>query len=358
MPENPPPGLFGIKYSNRNFTKEDSWGKNQFNATFPASLSAFLEAQGFENVYLKLNASQKVYQSSISTTDLYQARPESEKIFYSFESPYIPFQQLVTGDCPRIDLVTMSREDDSCLRGIEIKLTALPDNSTYKLTDDKYSCELVVRPDTIVYLACSIAMCFRGKPEDLSTLIGNGSDLIEEWEEGEEIFSSLQKISDAINRIILSILEAEAPLIMQPIWKTIGKSPKLADNCLDVFVWSNLAFTQLFLDIVKKQLVKPRSISRQMRTVVWLFKMLYDFSQDGQIDHRIIIDGMSLNTKNDKAFSVNGRGTYPYMKGDILTKPRITKNQIKEIIIGGGQKLLSPERRFDAIIFNSPNLFK
>ena len=32
-------------------------------------------------------------------------------------------------------------------------------------------------------------------------------------------------------------------------------------------------------------------------------------------------------------------------------------NEIKNIILGGGQNLLSPERRFDAIIVNSPDLF-
>ena len=41
-----------------------------------------------------------------------------------------------------------------------------------------------------------------------------------------------------------------------------------------------------------------------------------------------------------------------------LTKPRIRKDEIKKIILGGGQNLLSPERRFDAIIYNSPDLFK
>lgn len=46
------------------------------------------------------------------------------------------------------------------------------------------------------------------------------------------------------------------------------------------------------------------------------------------------------------------------MRCDNLTKPRITKDEIKEIILGGGQNLLSPERRFDAIIYNSPELFK
>jgi hypothetical protein len=40
-----------------------------------------------------------------------------------------------------------------------------------------------------------------------------------------------------------------------------------------------------------------------------------------------------------------------------LTKPRINKAAIKDIILGGGENLLSPERRFDAIIYNSPELF-
>lgn len=144
---------------------------------------------------------------------------------------------------------------------------------------------------------------------------------------------------------------------MQPSWKTEGKNPILAANCLDVFVWSNLAFTQLFLDVARKEITAERKITRQVRTAIWLFKMLYDFSLDGQINHRTVIDGLSYDTKNDKAFAVSGRVTHPYMAGEILTTPRITKSQIKEIILGGGQNLLSPERRFDAIIFNSPDLF-
>ena len=46
-----------------------------------------------------------------------------------------------------------------------------------------------------------------------------------------------------------------------------------------------------------------------------------------------------------------------YMKSEILKQPRIKKSEIKEIILGGGQNLLSPERRFDAIVYNSPDLF-
>lgn len=352
------PGLFGIYHSNRNFAEKDSWGKNQFNSAFPTALAAFLESQGFENIYLMLDESLQIYHSYISTTHLYGASPISRDIFYSFESQYLPFQQLVIGDFPRVDLITLSRVDQSCLKALEIKLTALPDNSTCNLTEDKFGCELVIRPDTIVYLACSIAASFQSDFTTLVRLIGDGFDAIEDWKEGVNILSSVSRMSNALDRIILSILDQQKPLVMQPIWKTQGKSPKLAHHCLDVFVWSDLAFTQLFLNVARGEISKLRTVTRQVRTVVWLFKMLYDFSLNGQINHRRIIDELSYDTKNDKAFAVNGKVTHPYMRSDFLTQPRINKNQIREIIIGGGQNLLSPERRFDAIIFNSPDLFE
>jgi hypothetical protein len=85
--------------------------------------------------------------------------------------------------------------------------------------------------------------------------------------------------------------------------------------------------------------------------------MLLDFCKNGRINHSKIIDELSFNTKNDKAFAVSGKVSQPFMASPQLTKPRITKDEIKNIILGGGHLLLSPERRFDAIIYNSPDLF-
>jgi len=85
--------------------------------------------------------------------------------------------------------------------------------------------------------------------------------------------------------------------------------------------------------------------------------MLIEISINGRFDHETIIDSLSYNTKNDKAFASAGNVTNRFMACDRLARPIITKSQIKDIILGGGQNLLSPERRFDAIIYNSPELF-
>lgn len=117
-----------------------------------------------------------------------------------------------------------------------------------------------------------------------------------------------------------------------------------------------MAFVRLFAKVAKAE-ARENKITRQLRTLIWLFKMLYDFSRDRQVNHARTIDALSFNTKNDKAFALSGRVTRPFMQSEILRQPRVTKDEIKDIILGGGQNLLSPERRFDAIIFNSPDLF-
>jgi HindVP restriction endonuclease len=353
------PGLFGIKYSNRDFTQADTWGKNQFNSSFPIGLTNFLASKKLDNIFLYLDKELKVKHKKISTTQLYGIEPNSDDLFFSFESPYTPFQQLVIGNLPRVDVVTHKRSDGQCLRPIEVKLTALPDNTTCHLSEQDYGCEIVVRPDTIVYLACSIVINFKGYEKELATLIGNKFDKIKDWTDGVSVWTYITDMIAVLDRIILSILDKQEPLLMQPIWKTNGKSPVLSDNCLDVFIWSNFAFTQLFVDVARGELsTGTNRITRQVRTIIWLFKMLFDFAKRGQINHHKIIDELSYNTKNDKAFAVSGRITHSYMACAELLKPRVEKEEIKKIILGDGQNLLSPERRFDAIIHNSPELFK
>lgn len=46
------PGLFGQKYSSRDYRYEESWGKNQFNSSFPASLVAYMSSKNISPVFI------------------------------------------------------------------------------------------------------------------------------------------------------------------------------------------------------------------------------------------------------------------------------------------------------------------
>lgn len=348
------PGLFGIKYSNRDYTQAEAWGKNQFNSSFPAALACRLHSKGLEAIYIEADGQLSTKIGHIGIDEVFGIDPASEQLYFAFESPFLPYQQYIVGNIPRNDLVIMRRETGTCLSSLEIKLTALPDNSTCQLTEDFYGTELVIRPDTIIYLACSIIEKFTNREELREALDQVGSH-IEDWTQASHVIPYLAQMREVIRMIAEQKQENQKPIIMQPIWKTDEKSPRLTQNCLDVFVWSDFGMLTLFMPEADEA---PTSISRHTRSMVWLFKMLYDYSRLGRFNGAQIIDELSYNTKNDKAFSSIGRRTQPLMTCPELIHPRIVKDDIRNIILGGGQNLLSPERRFDAIIYNSPDLFE
>ena len=109
------PGLFGITHSNRDFTAKGSWGKNQFNSSFPAALTAFMHSKGLDCKYLRLSKKLKVEHGFLKTEKFFGLRPTSKDLFYAFETQYSPYQQLVVGTLPRVDLVTQSRKSGNCL---------------------------------------------------------------------------------------------------------------------------------------------------------------------------------------------------------------------------------------------------
>lgn len=353
-------GLFGIENCNRDLSSEKSWGKNQFNNNFPVALINYMESIDLEPVYLKINNDKEVIHSYISVTDLFNKHNvSSSSLYFSFETGFSPYQRFAIGEVPRADLCIMElgkdNNQDKNLTALEIKLTALPDNSTYDLSEDAYSCEIVIRPTTIVYLAFSIAEMWIDNEERLIEIFQNSQVNISDWQDGNEVLKEMPQIISVLDQIILENISAQSPLIIQPVWKTLGKSPKLADDCLDVFIWSNLAFTRLFIDSCSTE---TNTINRLHRSAVWLYHMLEQYAFNKNINYKNIIDTYTYNTKNDKAFSLVGKRTYKYLKCDELKNPRVGIEKIQNIILGGGEKFLSPERRFDAAIVSAPGLFE
>lgn len=350
MPVDEMPSMFGLNKTNRDFTKKESWGKNQFNSSFPASLCCYLASASIEANYLSIQKG-AFTPATIPIEDVFGIPANSNDLYFAFEAQHTPFQKYVIGTLPRTDLVIQKESTGECLSGLEVKLTALPDNTTCTQNDGAYGSEIVVRPDTIVYLACSIAMSLN---KEINSYIPKIS--INDWSDASEVLENITVIVEAIEKISLALEKKQSPFLLQPIWKTKGKSPILAEQCLDIFVWSNAGFSN-FISKIANSSSTANKITRQTRTAIWLFKMLKDITDNGKFDHEEIIDSLSYNTKNDKAFASAGNVTNQYMSCTRLEKPIIKKSEIKNIILGGGQNMLSPERRFDAIIYNSPELF-
>ncbi|WP_254173743.1 HindVP family restriction endonuclease [Planktothrix pseudagardhii] len=354
-------GLFGLERgrSNRDFSKEGSWGKNKFNNAFPVSLSCYMARRGLKLVYLKLDTNTQIKHEKIDVSSIFGLDPFASELFFSFETDFTPYRTIVTGKFPRTDLVTLNKSTKSaCWQSLEVKLTALPDNSTYKLPETQYGCEIVVRPTTIIYLALGIAYKLKDSPELLLDYLDPTSiRRLSTWWDVDNVISYILDLANDLDRILISVLDLQEPFVLQPVWKTIGRTAKLHENCLDIFVWSDFAFTRLFFNAAREALGKKQEIDRYGRSIIWLSRMLLDFALEGRIPHADIIKTLAYNAQTDKAFALNGANTNRYMACTELTSPRIKKDEIKNIVLGGGQNFLSPERRFDAALLSNPELF-
>jgi hypothetical protein len=161
------PGLFGLEFTNRDFTKSKYWGKNQFNSSFPASLACYMHSIGINPVYLSLDLDRSVRHSKISLENLFGLPPLTDRLHFAFETVFSPYATYAKGTVPRADLVTI-------------------------------------------------------------------------------------------------------------------------DRSFDLFVWSDFGFTRLFTKTAR--LENAKGITRNARSVVWLYKMLSDFAANGAIDFKGIID--------------------------------------------------------------------
>jgi len=117
----------------------------------------------------------------------------------------------------------------------------------------------------------------------------------------------------------------------------------------DPYYWGKNQFNSSF----------PVALACYMRAcVIPLVYVTYRDELGTTINEIDVADGMTYDNQNDKEFSISGSKSRLLMACERLVRPAITKSEIRNIVLGGGQKYLSPERRFDAIIYYSNDLFE
>jgi len=171
-----------------------------------------------------------------------------------------------------------------------------------------------------------------------------------DWGNPYEINAKRTKILDAIDDFEYNWFSKQKPLLMQPIWKTQGKSPLLAENAFDIFIWSDFAFTRLFLDSSRIS-DESDNVTRPMRSSARLARFLYEVSTNGKPRLAEIYRQITFNLQTDKEFAVSGKISRRYINSPRRIKPAIKSNELNNIILNGGEHKLSPERRFDQTIY-------
>lgn len=339
----PDAALYGVVQSNRNFKDPFYWGKNQFNSSFPIALCCYMRDCGKSAVGIRLCENLDTEIAEMSFDEVFGTTLPNEKIYFRFESVYEPFKTFVEDSLEKIDVVIIDPEKNTEIRPLEIKLTTLPDDGTSSFAEDKYGSEIVVRSPTMRYVALSMIANNADKLSEIKAIFNKSCKCVDNWENVAEMKSRQKEIFSALKKFLSEFCHAQKPILIQPIWKTIGKQPQLAENCIDVFVWTDFAITRLILDSLDDD--EPGKITRPQRSAIRLARFLYEASRGDSVFQKPIYDGMTYDTLNDKEFSCPGRKTNAYMSCDRLSKPIVKKSEIKKIVLGSPPFCMTPHEK-------------
>lgn len=339
-------GLFGIYNSNRSDDKH--WGKNCFNSSFPTSLACYMLTQNINAVYIRLDANQKIVCDKVPIQNVFNCKhKDPRKLFFSFESIYEPYQAFSFDTIDCIDLV-VKESNGAYLAPLEVKLTVLPTDATSSKPETEWGCELVVRSATTSYCALGMFNAIHKHASEVREIFETACSSIQSWDNDYEMSHKTPQLTHCIDIFQKKYYRNQKPLLMQTIWKTQGKTPSLAEQAFDIVVWSDYAFSRLFLDSSYQTLNK---MSRPMRATARLARCLWELSKSGKIRLKDIYRQMAFDNQTDKEFAINGQRWRQYVNGERITKPILPSSVVKEILDSDSFKKLSPERRFDQTLY-------
>lgn len=342
-------GLYGIEHSNRSSDKH--WGKNCFNSSFPAAMASYMMEHDIPAVYINLaenGGKLEVVSSEISIREVFNCGDKhASDLEFSFETIYEPYQKFSLDEIDGIDLVIKGLSG-AYLSPLEVKLTVLPDNTTYLKSEDNWGSEVVVRSATTSYCALGMYDAVREEAKEVREIFEEACSSIQMWDNDFEMTHKMPNLCASIDAFQYKYYRRQKPLLMQTLWKTQGKSPILADNAFDIIVWSDYAFSRLFID---SSYEKASTMSRPMRATARLARCLWELSKSGKIRVVDIYRQMAFGNQTDKEFSIPGNKWKQYVKSPRTAKPILEKEIVSKIIERGYIERLSPERRFDQTLY-------
>lgn len=305
----------------------------------------------FPAIYIKLDETgdtPKVVASVIPFKEVFRCDVNStDNLEFNFESVFKPYQTYSFDNIDGIDLVVKDT-NGNFLAPLEVKLTVLPTDQTSRLSESKWGCELVIRSATTSYCALGMFDAIKDKASEIREIFESACSSIQMWDNNFEMTHKTPELCACIDSFQKRFANYQKPLLMQTVWKTQGKSPLLADNAFDIVVWSDYAFSRLFIDGSYKV---TENMSRPMRATARLARCLWELSKSGKIRVRDIYRQMAFGNQTDKEFAIGGSLWRKYVTSERILSPLLPKEIVNEIIEPQYIEKLSPERRFDQTLY-------
>lgn len=347
------PKLYGIERSNR--YPDALWKRDNFQSSFAVALTNYMRDRGMPLNYVTTDEHLRCRVTQIPVDAVYGCGREwNRELCFDFDTAPDPDVVGARG-LPPVDLqVRGSRgESTSCLG---VMVSVVPDASTKNSSPESAGPEMTLRTPSIAACAASIARGCRSYSDEALDILDPVCSGVSDWSRWDGVSDAIVPMVNAMNILERRFTHLQRPLVLHVLWRTDGNSPRLADEALDVFVWSDHSLSRLFMDRdIVSSAVGP---NRPQRCTAKLVRAVHSILSGEDPCVGDMMDSMGYGIPNDRELMVNGRCTNRYLQSRRLTHPAVGCEEICNLVSPGAEDMLVPERRLDSSLYFAMSAMK
>ena len=340
------PRLYGIRRSNMRPSRQ--LAREMFPTTFSAALMNYMGDRGLPLNYIRIDPVCRTEVSEIPLEEVYGCPPgDIPDTEFCFRSVYDPFTGMAR-NVPESDLVL--RDDRGMpLSRTDIRMTVVPDSYTRDLPHDLMAPE--VNMTTRHLVLCSLSMAESLDPVSDEALEILRSDIPDDldWSDWSQVGEVVETVVNNLDRLESTFHEFQRPAQVQTIWRADGDSPRMAEDAMDAFVWSDMALSRLFLDSGTRP--KDGSCTRPLRASVRLYLILETVLEGSYPDLDAVIGMTRYGLLEGRECIMGGVRARSIMGCDSLVRPRVTAAEAVCLGAVGFEDAIMPERRIELSVY-------
>ena len=345
------PRFYGIRDSN--LDPAELWDTENFPRTFTVALVNRMGDLGLP-VNLIRRGTDACFVDGIEVGDLYGC-PVNQipRLRFDFDTVYGPFAEIASG-VPESSLVVADQRGIP-LRRLDVQTSVIPDASTSGLPDDLSGAEVTVRTPTLVNCALSMASSLTSRREEALSVLTSDIPPDVDWSSPEEAVANTEAVVTALDILESEMRGLQSPFLLQSVWRSEPDGPFLDENAMDAFVWTDFAFTRLFLDSGRR--TRDGRVTRTVRCAVRLYNIIIEILNNGSADVPAILSETGYGLPGNREFMVNGKYTNRLMACDRLTRPALSRLDVTFLASLGFEEMLKPDRNLgDALYYAAKEL--
>lgn len=339
------PTFYGL--GSCNLQPHEQWARENFPRTFSVALCNYLGDTGKGVNLVSYDCSGTCRVEVVPLESIYGTKNRSSELFFDFDSLYEPHLELASG-VPESDLVIRG-ERSLPIGRLDMQASVIPDASTKGLLMELSGPEITFRVRNLKNLALSMASSLLKERKKALDFLDSVKDIPDDWSDWEKVSPVTDDIIETLDALGSSLSGCQSPFMLQSVWRSEEDGPLLAEDAMDVFVWSNFALSRLFLDSTRRS--SDGSCTRPVRCAVRLYRILQETLSGGHPDLDLIMLETQYGIQGNREMMVNGKTTNRYMACDRLTKPAVSAQEMPMLASKGFESMIVPERRLDSSVY-------